>query len=660
MGKLRISDGIDLHYGGIQEGGAGLTDGSRNLTIATGASAGKFAVMSSSVHGSYDFYNNGTSYLNGNVIVDANLTLSGGGQILGSPNITAGRVVTSGLYGTGHNSSILPIWQYNSGNPGYGIGYYEGSPDNIRFSVSGNLMSGTPDFLVSNNTAQINGNTVWHAGNDGSGSGLDADLLDGLNGSNYMRLDAAQDVTNYSHVHSFYTNGNIATSSGSQSSLQCYNNTVGNDAFMTFHIGSDFACYFGLDGGTNKLSVGGWSMGANSYEIYHSGNKPSLATLGFTGASNANYITNNNQLTNGAGYITDGNTNWNNSYGFITNTSGTGKGTGQNYVASSTSSSNRGNYGGGVWAYSGYATGSNRPFTYDSTLQVMPASNMGFELSVDWLSTSSTPLKVRSLRDCCQGWSTYSTIWTSSTDGSGSGLDADLLDGYNSAENGANSIHRLASNGYSQIQNWQNVAGTGIYSSSVNSAHFSPNQSTSYGSWRTTGSKNGYDGIVFGAGSNVAVMFDSAGNGGIFDESNKWFQYHHVSNACTGFNASTTSSSYTVYVTGAIYATQDVVAYSDRRIKENIITIDSALEKVNQLRGVYYNKIDNEDKEREIGFIAQEVNEVAPELVTYAEDVDQYGVKYGNTTALLVEAVKELTQQVKDLKQEIEEIKNVK
>ena len=46
-----------------------------------------------------------------------------------------------------------------------------------------------------------------------------------------------------------------------------------------------------------------------------------------------------------------------------------------------------------------------------------------------------------------------------------------------------------------------------------------------------------------------------------------------------------------------------------------------------------------------------------PELVTYAKDVDQYGVKYQNTTALLVEAVKELTQQVKDLKQEIEEIK---
>ena len=72
----------------------------------------------------------------------------------------------------------------------------------------------------------------------------------------------------------------IATSTGSLGALEVYNNGVGNDAFMTFHVGSDFACYFGLDGGTNKLSVGGWSMGAASYEIYHSGNLPSLATLG--------------------------------------------------------------------------------------------------------------------------------------------------------------------------------------------------------------------------------------------------------------------------------------------------------------------------------------------------------------------------------------------
>ena len=56
---------------------------------------------------------------------------------------------------------------------------------------------------------------------------------------------------------------------------------------MSFHVGGDYAIYLGLDGGTNKLSVGGWSMGAVSHEIYHAGNKPSLATLGYTGATNA-------------------------------------------------------------------------------------------------------------------------------------------------------------------------------------------------------------------------------------------------------------------------------------------------------------------------------------------------------------------------------------
>ena len=88
-------------------------------------------------------------------------------------------------------------------------------------------------------------------------------------------------------------------------------------------------------------------------------------------------------------------------------------------------------------------------------------------------------------------------------------------------------------------------------------------------------------------------------------------------------------------------------------------TIDGALGIVEQLRGVYYNKIDNPDKTREMGFIAQEVNAVegASELVTYAEDVDQYSVSYGNTAALLVEAVKELSQEVKTLKAEIETLK---
>ena len=87
------------------------------------------------------------------------------GDAVFSGDISATRIVTSGLYGTGHGSSILPIWQYNAGNPGYGIGYTEGSPDDLRIDVSGNLMSGTPDFQVLPNEAKVNGNAVYHGGN---------------------------------------------------------------------------------------------------------------------------------------------------------------------------------------------------------------------------------------------------------------------------------------------------------------------------------------------------------------------------------------------------------------------------------------------------------------------------------------------------------------
>ena len=206
-----------------------------------------------------------------------------------------------------------------------------------------------------------------------------------------------------------------------------------------------------------------------------------------------------------------------------------------------------------------------------------------------------------------------------------------------------------------------NMKLTGNLIGNANSATFKANTVTSYGSWCTSGSRGGYDGIVFDNGGDAAIMFDSSGNGGTYRQSGGgWYYYFHVGNNCLGLNESTTSSSYGAYLTGSFYATGNITAYSDRRVKENIVQIDNALEKVNKLEGVYYNRIDDESKTKEIGFIAQDVNEVAPELVTYAEDVDQYGVKYGNTTALLVEAVKELTQQVKDLKQEIKEIKNVK
>jgi hypothetical protein len=101
---------------------------------------------------------------------------------------------------------------------------------------------------------------------------------------------------------------------------------------------------------------------------------------------------------------------------------------------------------------------------------------------------------------------------------------------------------------------------------------------------------------------------------------------------------------------GTATASGDVVAYSDARVKTNIKPIDSSLEKVSKLTGVTYNRTDLEDKSTKIGFIAQEVEKVIPEVVTYDSEKDRYGVSYGNVTALLVEAIKEQQTQIEELK----------
>jgi hypothetical protein len=84
---------------------------------------------------------------------------------------------------------------------------------------------------------------------------------------------------------------------------------------------------------------------------------------------------------------------------------------------------------------------------------------------------------------------------------------------------------------------------------------------------------------------------------------------------------------------------------SDRRLKTNILSLTNALNKVKQLRGVTYNWSENPTGDTRIGFIAQEVNSIVPELtfVNPNSPENYMGVHYDNVTALLVEAIKELS-----------------
>jgi len=99
--------------------------------------------------------------------------------------------------------------------------------------------------------------------------------------------------------------------------------------------------------------------------------------------------------------------------------------------------------------------------------------------------------------------------------------------------------------------------------------------------------------------------------------------------------------------TGSFVATGDITAYSDESLKTNIQTIDGALGKVEAVRGVTFDRL--EDGSTSTGVVAQELYAVLPEAVKTDEN-GLHHVAYGNITGLLIEAVKELSAEVKELK----------
>ncbi len=112
-------------------------------------------------------------------------------------------------------------------------------------------------------------------------------------------------------------------------------------------------------------------------------------------------------------------------------------------------------------------------------------------------------------------------------------------------------------------------------------------------------------------------------------------------------------------VTGNITATGEVTAYfSDVNLKKDIVEIAGALDKVEAIRGVHYRPNETalglgiEDK-AEVGVIAQEIEAVLPELVVASAFQGYKTVKYDKLTALLIEAVKELSAKVKTLEAQV-------
>lgn len=100
-------------------------------------------------------------------------------------------------------------------------------------------------------------------------------------------------------------------------------------------------------------------------------------------------------------------------------------------------------------------------------------------------------------------------------------------------------------------------------------------------------------------------------------------------------------------VTGAIVSNGEITAYSDKRLKTDIVKIDNALEKVNQINGYTFTMLGT--GQRQAGVIAQEIEKVLPEVVVKNEN-GYLTVMYGHIVALLIEAMKGMSKEIEEIK----------
>ena len=178
--------------------------------------------------------------------------------------------------------------------------------------------------------------------------------------------------------------------------------------------------------------------------------------------------------------------------------------------------------------------------------------------------------------------------------------------------------------------------------------------------------------ITNNAGETLTSFMGEGTSFGIYDDQNGWWaaKWDEAGTAEFGakgniYNTINGASKSLLTSAGDFHADGDVIAYSttisDERLKDNIQPIENALDKVSQLNGCTFTY--TADGKESAGLIAQDVEKVLPSAVSEKElplktdDGETYKVlQYDQTIGLLVEAVKELTEQNKALTARVEEL----
>lgn len=263
------------------------------------------------------------------------------------------------------------------------------------------------------------------------------------------------------------------------------------------------------------------------------------------------------------------------------------------------------------------------------------------------------------------------TTYTVSVSGITSGASIDLVAG--GGGSGTDSIGLI---GGTNVTVTRTDADTITITSKDDDTKYSISAETATGgvALRLSGTDTTTDNVRFAAGTNVTVTRTDDSTITVSAIDTTYTAGTGITLTGTSFSipqAVTTTSavtfgsmnlgSATAAATGQLRASGDIIAFaaSDMALKENIVPISNALDKVKQLTGITYDwtkefldRNGGEDpiylRKKDIGLLAQEVQLVLPEIVARRED-GYLAVKYDRVVALLVEAIKDLSAQVEKL-----------
>jgi len=207
---------------------------------------------------------------------------------------------------------------------------------------------------------------------------------------------------------------------------------------------------------------------------------------------------------------------------------------------------------------------------------------------------------------------------------------------------------------------------TTLTASTLGSANLTITNTTKLTGAATAGTGNNVIQIGNGANTVTIDFANAAANGHLLAKTTNSYDMGSAAKSFrsgyfdTSVVVGDTVANTTAVVSDFIYAKQDLVANysSDQQLKDNVLKIDTALDKVNSLGGYSFTWNNNIGDMRagtpDYGVIAQEIEDVLP----HAVDINSRGhktVNYNSLIPLLIEAVKELTERVKELEPDVEE-----